>query len=66
MNTLPISAQTALLLTASNAFMTFAWHGHLKSLADKPWLTAARVSWGIALLSTCCRCRATASAVAAA
>lgn len=28
--------------------MTFAWYAHLKSLADKPWLIAAFVSWGIA------------------
>jgi len=41
--------QTALLLLASNVFMTFAWYGHLKSLADKPWYIAALISWGIAL-----------------
>lgn len=29
--------------------MTFAWYAHLKNLADKPWLIAALVSWGIAL-----------------
>ena len=39
----------AVLLTLSNLFMTFAWYGHLKNLADKPWYTAALVSWGIAL-----------------
>ncbi len=37
------------LLIASNVFMTFAWYGHLKNLADKPWLVAAFVSWRIAL-----------------
>ena len=37
------------LLIASNVFMTFAWYGHLKNLADKPWYTAALISWGIAL-----------------
>src|SRR4249920_1938679 len=42
-------ATTALLLTASNLFMTFAWYGHLKHLGSKPWLFAAMVSWGIAL-----------------
>jgi hypothetical protein len=26
---------TALLLTASNLFMTFAWYGHLKNLGSK-------------------------------
>jgi len=40
---------TALLLTASNLFMTFAWYGHLKHLNAKPWWIAALVSWGIAL-----------------
>ncbi|EWS53702.1 hypothetical protein X551_03496 [Methylibium sp. T29] len=33
---LPIPLQTILLLTASNVFMTFAWYGHLKNLADRP------------------------------
>jgi uncharacterized protein (DUF486 family) len=37
------------LLIASNVFMTFAWYGHLKNMAAKPWLIAALVSWGIAL-----------------
>jgi uncharacterized protein (DUF486 family) len=41
--------KTALLLTLSNIFMTFAWYGHLKNLANKPWWIAAIVSWGIAL-----------------
>jgi uncharacterized protein (DUF486 family) len=40
---------TALLLTASNVFMTFAWYGHLKHLNTQPWWIAALVSWGIAL-----------------
>lgn len=40
---------TVLLLVASNVFMTFAWYGHLKHLADRPWLFAALVSWAIAL-----------------
>ncbi len=41
--------QTVPLLAASKVFMTFAWHGHLKSLAGKPWVVAALLSWGIAL-----------------
>jgi len=49
MNSLSAPLQTVLLLAASNVFMTFAWYGHLKNLADKPWYTAALVSWGIAL-----------------
>ena len=40
---------TAILLAASNLFMTFAWYGHLKHLQSKPWIVAALVSWGIAL-----------------
>ena len=36
------------LLTCSNVFMTFAWYGHLKNLADKPLLIAVLASWGIA------------------
>jgi uncharacterized protein (DUF486 family) len=39
----------ALLLTASNLFMTVAWYGHLKNLYDRPWWIAALLSWGIAL-----------------
>ena len=41
---------TIILLSLSNIFMTFAWYGHLKSLSHKPWLIAALISWGIALL----------------
>ena len=41
--------KTALMLTASNVFMTFAWYAHLKNLSAKPWYIAALVSWGIAL-----------------
>lgn len=40
---------TALMLAASNVFMTFAWYGHLKHLGSRPWVIAALVSWGIAL-----------------
>ncbi|HEX6883597.1 MAG TPA: DMT family protein [Planctomycetota bacterium] len=40
---------TACLLVLSNVFMTFAWYGHLKHLATRPWIVAALVSWGIAL-----------------
>jgi uncharacterized protein len=45
----PVWLQTAGLLALSNVFMTFAWYGHLKSLASKPWWIAALISWGIAL-----------------
>lgn len=47
---IPFTLQTVLLLVAANVFMTFAWYGHLKSLANSPWYTAALVSWGIALV----------------
>ena len=40
---------SALMLMASNVFMTFAWYAHLKELSAKPWWIAAIVSWGIAL-----------------
>ena len=49
LGTLPVWLQTALLLTASNVFMTFAWYGHLKNMQGKAWYVAALVSWGIAL-----------------
>jgi uncharacterized protein (DUF486 family) len=39
---------TALLLTASNVFMTLAWYGHLKDMNRKPLILAIFVSWGIA------------------
>jgi len=44
----PIVTTTA-LLALSNVFMTFAWYGHLKNMATRPWYVAALVSWGIAL-----------------
>ena len=46
---MPVILRTALLLAASNVFMTFAWYAHLKNLAGRPWYVAAIVSWGIAL-----------------
>ena len=49
MTSLTIPLQTVLLLIASNIFMTFAWYGHLRSLATAPWYVAALVSCGIAL-----------------
>ncbi len=41
---------TIILLACSNVFMTFAWYGHLKSMSHKPWIIAALISWGIALI----------------
>ncbi|MEA4863478.1 MAG: DMT family protein [Victivallaceae bacterium] len=40
--------RTVGLLVLSNMFMTFAWYGHLKHLAAKPWFAAAILSWGVA------------------
>jgi uncharacterized protein len=49
LTSIPLSWQTIGLLIMGNVFMTFAWYGHLKSLATAPWYVAALVSWGIAL-----------------
>lgn len=46
---MPVIFRTALLLTISNIFMTFAWYGHLKNLNNRKWYVAALASWGIAL-----------------
>ena len=46
---IPVWAQNAGMLVASNVFMTFAWYAHLGNLAAKPWIIAAIASWGIAL-----------------
>jgi uncharacterized protein (DUF486 family) len=53
MNTLTLTPPLAIALTIgllalSNLFMTFAWYGHLKSLATAPLWIAVMVSWGIA------------------
>jgi uncharacterized protein len=46
---------TVILLFLSNAFMTFAWYGHLKFRemkwsASLPLIMVILISWGIALL----------------
>lgn len=41
---------TIILLICSNAFMTFAWYGHLKNMNHKALWLAILVSWSIALL----------------
>ena len=45
-----VIAKTVVLLLCSNVFMTFAWYAHLRHLNQKPWIVAALISWGIALL----------------
>ena len=49
LSVIPLWLQAVGLLLAANVFMTFAWYGHLRSLAGAPWYTAALLSWGIAL-----------------
>ena len=46
---MPVALRTASLLVLSNVFMTYAWYGHLRTLAQRPWWVAALVSWSIAL-----------------
>lgn len=48
MSPLQALAATAVLLAASNLFMTFAWYGHLRNFQASPWYVAAIVSWGVA------------------
>ncbi|MEG1794132.1 MAG: DMT family protein [Rikenellaceae bacterium] len=52
------SLYTVLLLILSNAFMTFAWYGHLKFKNIKgfdalPLFSIILISWGIALFEYC-------------
>ena len=44
--------KTAILLTISNVFMTFAWYGHLKHKQAALWAVIL-VSWLIAFLEYC-------------
>jgi len=44
--------KTAILLTISNIFMTFAWYGHLK-YKDSPLWKVIFVSWLIAFVEYC-------------
>lgn len=47
---MPAIFKTIILLTIANVFMSFAWYAHLKELNNKPWIIAALISWGIALM----------------
>ena len=47
---MPTILKTILLLTVSNVFMSFAWYAHLKNLSQRPWVIAALISWGIAIM----------------
>src|SRR5690242_12239458 len=49
---------TIIFLILSNAFMTFAWYGHLKfkqmkALDNLPMFAIILISWGIALFEYC-------------
>ena len=46
---MPPIVATAVLLVLSNAFMTYAWYGHLRDLAGRPAWLVALIAWGIAL-----------------
>ena len=47
--------KTALLLTISNVFMTFAWYGHIASsrLKAAPLWAVVVLSWGVAFFEYC-------------
>ena len=45
--------KTISLLILSNIFMTYAWYGHLKTLANKPLWIAIALSWGVAFFEYC-------------
>lgn len=47
-----LTMKTAVLLTLSNVFMTFAWYGHLKFKQVALWIVIL-ASWLIALLEYC-------------
>lgn len=49
---MPAALTTIILLTISNAFMTFAWYGHLKHKDVAMW-KAIVISWLIAFLEYC-------------
>ena len=48
-----VSWTTVGLLVVSNFFMSFAWYGHLRSMAGSPLWKAVLVSWCIALMEYC-------------
>jgi len=48
-----ILIRTILLLFTSNAFMTFAWYGHLKYFHNRPLWIVILISWGIAFFEYC-------------
>ena len=53
MNSIQTLITTVCLLTGANIFMTYAWYGHLKSMAGRPLWIAIAASWGIAFFEYC-------------
>jgi hypothetical protein len=47
---MPAVLKTTLLLIVSNLFMTYAWYGHLRDLANRPVYLVAVIAWGVAFL----------------
>jgi uncharacterized protein (DUF486 family) len=45
--------KTISLLLMANVFMTYAWYGHLRTLAGKPIWIAILLSWGVAFFEYC-------------
>jgi uncharacterized protein (DUF486 family) len=45
---MPAALQATLLLIISNSFMTYAWYGHLRDFASKPWYLVAMIAWAVA------------------
>lgn len=45
--------KTAILLTISNVFMTFAWYGHLKGAKTTAMWKVVLISWLIAFFEYC-------------
>lgn len=45
--------RTVALLVLSNAFMVYAWYGHLRTMNDKPLVTVILASWAIAFFEYC-------------
>ena len=45
--------KTISLLLMANVFMTYAWYGHLRTLAGKPIWMAILLSWGVAFFEYC-------------
>ena len=45
--------KTISLLLMANVFMTYAWYGHLRTLAGKPIWIAILLSWGVAVFEYC-------------